>query len=202
MKKQTSFFKSHSEFSASRISHGGAGSGRRKTFRPLDRKRPLHIVLKSSHARGERSLLARKLAVKRVVEQKAALYDITIHGFQNMGNHLHLLVSFKARKSMQTFLRVVSGLVARIATGARKGRAFGHRFWDHLVFTRIVTGRRDFETMSRYMTKNEVERECGPSLRQAIELHEKARREARRRGLSIAEIMEDWLRRHAETTGR
>ena len=192
---QKSFFKNKSEFSKSRISHGGGSVGRRKVFRPLDRKKPLHIVLKSSHAKGRMSLLSRKLEVRELVEKKAAKYQIKIHGFENMGNHLHLMVSFKSRKGIQDFMRVISGLIARVVTGAQKGKAFGKRFWDHLAFTRIVMGRRDFAKMTHYLAKNEVERTNGTAIRKGVELHDKMEKEATRRGVPFGQVMEEYLRK-------
>jgi REP element-mobilizing transposase RayT len=191
--KQRSFFPKDSENSTSRIAYGGNVSGRRRMSRPLDRKRPLHIVLKSSHAKGALSLLSARLKVAALIDQKAKAYAIKIHGFQNMGNHIHLMVSFKTRQAVQKFLRVISGLIARLITKAEKGRAFGKRFWDHLVFTRIVTGRRDYLKMQKYLTKNEIERELGQRMRDAVELHEKAVRESRRLKLSLSEVMAKWL---------
>lgn len=131
------------------------------------------MILKSSHAKGRLSLLSRKVEVSQLVEAKASKYQIKIHRFENMGNHLHLMVSFKSKKQMQDFMRVVSGLIARLVTGAQKGRAFGKRFWDHLVFTRIVTGRRDFAGLDHYFFKNEIEREYGRGARADIERDER-----------------------------
>ena len=182
---QKSFFNSKSEFSKSRISHGGDACGRRKVFRPLDRKRALHITLKSSHAKGRLSLLAPRLVVASVINEQAVKSQVTLHRIENMGNHIHMLVSFKSRELMQRFLRVVTGLIARAVTGARKGKAFGKRFWDHLAHTRIVTSRKDFVKLTNYFDKNEVEREVGPCARQTLEEYESILNEARRRNVEF-----------------
>ena len=166
---QTSFFKNKSEFSKSRIAYGGETKGKRKVFRPLNRKRPLHISVKSSHAIGKRSLTTNKVKIAEVIDAKAKKYQIKIHGLEIMGNHIHLAISFKSRELVQAFMRVTFGLIARLLTGARKGKAFGQRFWDALVFTRIVTGRRDYERLMDYLFKNEVEREYGYSAREQLE---------------------------------
>jgi REP element-mobilizing transposase RayT len=185
---QKSFFKSKSEFSKSRIAYGGDTRGRRKVFRPLDRKRPLHITLKSSHAKGRMSLLAHKLEVSKIIETKAALYQMKLHRYENMGNHIHILVSFKLRALVQKFLRVVSGLIARLATQASRGKPFGKRFWDFLAHTRVVTSRKDFGRMMHYFDKNEVEREVGSQGRGAIEDYDDIAREARRRNVLFGQV--------------
>ena len=193
--RQTSFFESKSEHSSSRISHGGDQiKGRRKIYRPLNPKKPLHVIFKSSHAKGRLSLRGKnQIATQKIVESTASKHGIKLHRFINVGNHLHIFASFKKREDMQVFLRIVGGLTARLATGARKGKAFGKRFWDFLVFTRIITGRRDVMTMHKYMNKNDVEVELGGAFRYAMELHEKAVREAKKRRCSLQEVMDRWL---------
>jgi REP element-mobilizing transposase RayT len=186
---QKSFFNSKSEFSKSRIAYGGDTRGRKKAFRPLDRKRPVHITLKSSHAKGRMSLLSHRLEVAKIIESRARQYQIKLHRFENMGNHVHILVSLKNSELIQKFLRVVTGLIARLVTEARRGRAFGKRFWDYLAYTRIVTSRKDFARMLHYLDKNEVERAVGPDGRRAIEGFDAIKREAARRKVSIELVM-------------
>ena len=178
---QRSFFKNKSEFSKARIEHGGDQKGRRKVFRPLDRRKPVHVVLKSSHAQGTLSLITHKLKVASIVEAKANKYGVKIHGMEIMRDHVHLVVSFRAKGPMQSFLKVSAGLIAKAVTGARKGRAFGKRFWDHLVFTRIITGKRDFDRVIRYLWKNKIEREEGPTLRWLVEDNERLDKETRKK---------------------
>jgi REP element-mobilizing transposase RayT len=155
--------------------------GRRKIFRPLDRKRPLHIILKSSLARGSKSFVSNQLVVKSLIEAKAKAYGIKIHGLEIMRDHIHLFVSFKSRVFVQSFMKVTTGLIARAITKAAKGKPFGKRFWDGLAFTRIITGRRDFATMRNYLVKNRIERDEGTEFRRAIEFHEEIERTARRK---------------------
>lgn len=162
-------------------------------FRPLTTRKPLHIVMKSSVAKGQLSLLAKRLKVDEIISKWASACDVTIHEKQNMGNHLHLMVSFKARDGIKKFLRTISGLIARLVTKAEKGRAFGKRFWDHTVFTRIITGFRDRRGMQKYMAKNQVERDHGPALREAMELYDHVTREARRRKIDREQIYQEML---------
>src|SRR5437773_904919 len=63
MARQTTFSNVSDEFkgywkSTDRPFHGGAyAMGKRKTRRPYDSKRPIHLVLRSKRARGELSML-------------------------------------------------------------------------------------------------------------------------------------------------
>lgn len=129
--------------------------GRRKAFRPLDPKRPVHLVLRSSRAQGQWSLLhpsnvrhvdghARRIALK---------HRVRLYRYVNVGNHLHLLVKTPTRRAFQRFLREASGVIAAAVTGARKGNAVG-RFWDFLAYTRVVAWGRDFRNVELYFIKN------------------------------------------------
>lgn len=152
--KQFSFFKP-----ASPAFGGEIQKGKRKTFRPIDPKSTIHLVLKSSRAKGGWSLLHRrnKIRIQDLLEEQARENGIKVYQYSNMGNHLHLLIKTKSRAGFQKFLRVFSGRVAMLVTGARKGNAQG-KFWDALAFTRIVRWGKDFARVIRYFFKNELER--------------------------------------------
>jgi len=90
------------------LEHGGrTRAGRRKTARPLDPKRPVHLVLRSLRARGEWSLLrpANQVAVEAALERAKRASGVRVYRFVNVGNHLHLLVGFRTRRAFQRFLR-------------------------------------------------------------------------------------------------
>ena len=172
--------------------------GKRKVARPLDRRKPVHLTLKATVARGPLSLLAKtnRAAVEAIFKARAKKAGVVVRLFENVGNHIHAVVSFGDRKAFQNFLRTVTALIARHATGARRGRPFGGRFWDAIAFTRIVMGYRDLQKLETYLNKNAVERECGGDLRAAIESAERGFRrewrcmkdEIRRAGLKLLEL--------------
>jgi REP element-mobilizing transposase RayT len=149
--------------------HGGdLARGKRKTFRPIDPKRGLHVVMRSSKARGEFSLLHSKHCntIEKFVHQTSRRWGVRIYRYANVGNHIHLLIQVPTREAWKRFSKELSGGIAQIVTGARKGAALPRKkagsvpesaqraFWDHLLFTRIVTFGRDFEGMKRYLIKN------------------------------------------------
>jgi len=190
--RQIDFFEKNYDHTPRRLSHGGSlAQGRRKLTRPLDPKRPVHLVLKSSAARGKLSLLGanNKLAVEDILRRWARYFGVTIHSFENMGNHLHIVARFPRRGNFQKFLKTICAQIAKHATGARKGRPFGRRFWDSPAFTRVITGRRGWLAITNYFKKNEIERSVGPLARKTVEMYEEATRKARRRGVDIWEIL-------------
>ncbi len=144
------------------ISHGGDHTkSKRKTCRPIDPKQALHVVLRSSMARGLNSMLHPKHCdhIYHFTNDLAKRYGVRLYRYANVGNHIHLLIKVPSRIIWQRFLRELSGGIAIIVTGARKGDSrvkneSGRSFWDHLAFTRIVHFGRDFRGMGRYLIKN------------------------------------------------
>ena len=152
-------FKQFALFKAPDLFHGSnLVPGKRKIARPLDPKRTIHLILKSSQSRGERSLLQPRYAkrIQILIEQVAAHYGIKIYGYANVGNHLHLLVKTKTRLEFQNFLRVIAGKIAILVTQAKKGQKKG-KFWDGLSFTRVVHWGNDFKRLTNYFIKNQIE---------------------------------------------
>jgi REP element-mobilizing transposase RayT len=149
--------------------HGGdLAKGKRKTFRPIDPKQALHIALRSSKARGSLSMLHPKHcnSIERFVQKTAKRWGIKLYRYANVGNHLHLLIQVPTREAWKRFSKELSGGIAQIVTGAQKGAALNRDnnpsipesakrgFWDHLLYTRIVSFGRDFNGMCRYIIKN------------------------------------------------
>src|SRR6266568_1844984 len=93
-----------------RAEHGGdLSKGRRKQARPVAVKRPMHLVLRASRAKGSYSMLTKDnhMKVQNILFGRARLYQVKIHKFANVGNHLHLVVQAKTKKGFQQFLRTV-----------------------------------------------------------------------------------------------
>jgi hypothetical protein len=59
------------------------------------------------------------------------------------------------------------------------------RFFDHVVFSRVVNGLRDFVGIKRYLRKNEAECELGAHARHVIEQFERAARDALHKQISV-----------------
>lgn len=177
-----------SEFVAREMSYGGDPVNRRskrKVVRPLDRKKPVHLVLKSTHAIGRMSFLtpANRVAIEGLIRERARQFGVKIHGREIMKNHIHIVASFVNRKAFQNFLRTVAALIARKLTGARKGHPFrkdGARFFNHILFSRVVQSFADLKRMQCYLNKNAVERELGVNARNLIEEYESWLRQMRR----------------------
>ncbi|GIL16438.1 MAG: hypothetical protein BroJett040_01890 [Oligoflexia bacterium] len=152
---------------------GSSLKKRRKVARPLREGLVHHVVFKSKKAQGKLSFYTHKKLVKSLIDERARKYFIEILDFVNMGNHLHLKVRFKDRKRFQNFLRTFAAMLARKITGAHRGKSFGQRrqqgqskFWDGLVFTRILTSKFEELGLKGYFEGNYRQRELGYSERE------------------------------------
>ncbi|MDZ4662202.1 MAG: transposase [Pseudomonadota bacterium] len=140
------------------LQHGGSlAINRRKVIRPLDTKKPLHIVLKSDKAKGKLSLLNHQGYIGACLKKLSTKFRISIYEKAIVGNHLHLLIRGKTRKELQNFFRTIAALIARHVTKARRGKPFG-RFWTYLLFSRLLTSwKKEFDKVKAYIVKNTLE---------------------------------------------
>ncbi len=153
---QSQFWKKHS------LSHGGTlRAGKRKLARPLAAKRPIHVVLKSSRAKGDWDMRRQGDAVENAVESTAKRFRIRVHRFVNVGNHLHLAIQGASRREIQNFLRVLPQAIAYLITGTRKGNPIG-KFWDSPVFTRVLEWGKAWEILKHYFERNRFEAAGAP----------------------------------------
>ena len=150
--KQLALFK----MSSAKSFGGNLGQGKRKTARPLDRGKPLHLVMRSSKAKGALSLKTKEIEIESLLRKAARHSGVRIENFANVGNHLHILLRFQNRGLFQKWLKNIAGKIARLITGARKGRPFG-KFWDALAFTRIVSWGKDLIHVRDYVDANGFE---------------------------------------------
>ena len=131
---------------------------RGRTARPFSSKEPIHIVFRSSRAKGALSLRhhTRLNHVNRLFGAICREHGIKIHEFANVGNHLHALVRIPSRRIYLRWIRKVTARIACLATGARKGVKAG-KFWDFRPYTRIVKGWKGFKIARDYVYLNHLE---------------------------------------------
>lgn len=152
--------------SAERAALGGKLRSHAKRARPLAPRASLHVMLKSSKARGRLSFLHKnnEFAIHRIIKNQARKFFVRIDTYANVGNHLHLKVYAQAPEEFRQFLRSITCLIARHVTGARRGRRFGP-FWDSLAFTRILRTFTEHQILDRYIFANRLEGWFGRQVR-------------------------------------
>jgi REP element-mobilizing transposase RayT len=149
----------NSEYFSQRKRHGhDLRKGQRKIFRPIDLRKPLHLVFRAERARGSWSMRRFKHIehIKKLAYFLAKKNQVKIIEYANGGNHIHLLVHAKDRGGFKRFTRTFTGLIARLVTGAKKGNAIG-KFWDELFFSRVVEWGRDYFAVKAYVIQNALE---------------------------------------------
>lgn len=135
------------------------GKGHAKLARPLSTKQAMHVVLRSSLAKGDWSLRSVKnmKMVEQTLRKLASKYGIRIYRFANVGNHIHLLIKLSNRFTFAPFIRALSGMIAMRVTGAKKLSALTDKFWDFRPWSRIVEWGKAFRAARTYVFQNELE---------------------------------------------
>ena len=128
-----------------------------KVKRPISTKKSMHLVLRSTMAKGALNLLRRDKRIREIISNQGKHLGVKVYRIANGGNHLHLVVLPRSRVAFNYFIRSISGIIARLILGAERGSAKGLRFWDKRPFTRIVEWGRDFHNVSRYLLQNTLE---------------------------------------------
>ena len=133
------YFKSQASFG------GELNLKKRKSRRPLDPKKPLHIVLRAA---GHKPVFLRQdPTINRIIRKWAACFAIKIYESSVNANHLHLVIGFKHRKLYQYFISALSGQMAQKLKIK----------WEFRPFTRIIQWGRDFKNACSYVVKNQKE---------------------------------------------
>jgi len=145
--------------------HGHFGGRYLKNYnpncqRPMDSKKALHLVLKSSHAVGEKSFKSEKFEAKiwNVISNHALKTGIKIHEYANGGNHLHLLLHARNRDDYRAFIRTITGLIARMVGNSQRGKPLKKKFWDARPFSRVVSfAKKEINAIKTYLLRNTLE---------------------------------------------
>ena len=133
------YFKSQASFG------GELNLKKRKSRRPLDPKKPLHLVLRAkSH---QPVFLHQDPIINKIIEKWATRFTIKIYESSVNANHLHLVIGFKHRQLYQYFISAISGRIAQLFKIE----------WEFRPFTRIIEWGSDFKNTCIYVIKNQKE---------------------------------------------
>ena len=128
--------------------HGGnLHRGRRKAKRPLNPKLPLHLVLKSSNAKGRFVFSPGNKRLSDLIQNFAGKFEIRIYDKAINFSHIHLCIKIKDRNSYLRFIRAVTAAITKLLK-APKG------FFDLLPYTKAVTWGRQLKVLYSYIAKN------------------------------------------------
>jgi len=130
--------------------------------RPLVTRQSMHLVLRSSHAKGAMSFLkpANKRKIEAIVTRFSNKYGVRILSLGNVGNHLHFHIHLTNRHTYKAFIRAVTSAIAMAVTGINRwtrGQITLKKFWDYRPYTLAVTGWRHFLNLRDYIRINQLE---------------------------------------------
>jgi hypothetical protein len=165
---------------------GKAWQSNPKTARPVAVRQAMHLVLRSSLARSERSMLLHDRSIQRLLNRLAKRFGIRLYDIANSGNHLHLILRLPHRHALTPFLKAATGLIARLVLRVERGHAWTDRptksslskgikalgsktsgaqpskasragFWDARPWSRIVSFGPDFKRLKDYLMLNRAD---------------------------------------------
>jgi putative transposase len=163
--KQQSFFKlpsKHRHCSGGRLRNLKAGRGVRK----LSRKEPLHAVFKAHKQMlksGLRTHANFRLATN-IIQNYAKKFYVKLEQVSIQNDHIHFVIRTSRRTNFHAFFRVVAGQIAqqlgnlgRLVIPKRPLPKNERRLWKYRPFSRVVFGRKGFNTAMNYVRLNELE---------------------------------------------
>jgi putative transposase len=135
----STYFKSSPTFG------GDLNLNKRKSRRPLDVNKPLHLVLRAAVSKPV--FLHREHMLDKMISRFAKKFGIKIFESSVNANHLHLLISLKHRELYKKFVAAMTGRIAQVLKIK----------WSYRPYTRIIEWGRDFKNVCDYVVKNQKE---------------------------------------------
>lgn len=156
-------------------------NGRRRRARPLSTKEPIHLVMRSSWAKGSTSFLQprNKNEIQRLIRVIAKKYFIQLYQVAIAGNHVHLVIRCPRRQFYKTFVRVLSSQIASHVMkkqsfkvfkqfvlnqkwgdphpGSTEPQGLSQQFWQFRPWSRVLHWGLDFKTCCLYVLQNTLE---------------------------------------------
>ncbi len=139
--------------------HGGSLPSPQKRKRPLSRKQSMHMVLRSSKAKGSWSFRKHQEAIENIFNKFAQKYHIQIMNHANVGNHIHLHLKTSTRKNYRAFIRAITSAIRIAVTGYSKWNPAPQKFqfWDLRPWSRLLNSYRENKNLTKYIGINLLE---------------------------------------------
>ncbi len=148
--------------------------------RPLSTLQSMHLVLRSSLAKNDRSFKNPRNAreIQKIIAKFSSKYGVKVLSLANVGTHLHFHIKLGHRLSYYKFIRAITSAIAMHVSGRNRWTVEAaaseiassqtastekskmlppQKFWDYRPFTRIISGLRDFLTVHDYVQINQLE---------------------------------------------
>lgn len=135
----------------------------RMGVRPLATRNSMHLVLRSTKAKGTWSFTRpqHRKNIEKIVSRFSRKYGVRVLALANVGNHLHFHIQLTSLLTYKPFIRAVTAAIAMAVTGYsrwNKRPTDENGFWDRRPFTRVIAGgRRAFLSLRDYIHINRLE---------------------------------------------
>lgn len=154
------------EFKTKTAFGGTLNRGKRKETRPLDSKRPAHLIFKAGR---DDLLLAHRELVEAVLTRNAQKFGVRIRSLGTNADHIHIVIEFANREIYTKWVRAVTGVLARKIKGLS---------WKLLPYTEIVNWGRHLRTAENYVEKNRKEAQFILECHSYVDDHHRMARES------------------------
>jgi hypothetical protein len=122
-------------------------SGQRKVKRPLVFSKPMHLVLKTSKAKGRYAFSPTDHRMNNLIQKMGRRFGVKVYSVAQNWSHIHLVSRLPNRLAYQRFIRAMTGaMVLRLK--ASKG------FFDLTPYTKVASWGRQFRNLKNYADKN------------------------------------------------
>ena len=159
MRKHKQLQFDHKTIKSEKSEHGGNIKGSRKRKRPVGVRSTMHLVLKSSKAKGNWSFARQEVAIREIVKKFASKNHIQVLSAAYVGNHIHLHLRTRGRDQFRSFIRATSSAIMMKITGYSRWKPSpeGFNFWDTRPFSRIISSWKEFLNLKAYIEVNQWE---------------------------------------------
>lgn len=139
---------------------GNLIKGNPRKARSLSTKHPLHLVMKSSKAQGDKNLLKEARFYSNIARKLGRKHGIKIYTIRVDSGQIHMILKIQSRRAYSRFIRAYSGMIVRLVFGIQRGPALRSkntdkrkivRFWDARPFTAITSWGPRFEHLKRFV---------------------------------------------------
>lgn len=131
--------------------------------RPLSTKATMHLVLRSSKARGKMSFRHFQKEITQILNKFSLKHGVKVIRLANVGNHIHLQIKLINRFAYKPFIRAVTSAIAMKITGrnrwtlAKAQSKESSKFWDLRPFSRVIESFKEYLTLKDYIEINELQ---------------------------------------------
>lgn len=136
----------------------------RSRGRPLATKESMHLVLRSTKAKGAWNFRKpnHQKSIQRIIDNFSRKYGVRVYNYANVGNHLHMHFRLSKRALYRPFIRALTSAIAMAVTGVNrwnKSPSGALKFWDRRPFTRVLVGCKSWLGLKDYIQVNQLEGE-------------------------------------------